>query len=319
MRRIVAILLAVGCLGSAAGANPIRQRRISGRDYCSLYDLLKLNRFAVALGVKHTVATGRGAKLRFERGQRRMLVNNRRVALCFAPVYDGAMPYLSVLDWRKTLRPLCYPATVPGHPVRTVYLDFGHGGSDPGAIGAISREKQLTLAIGLKTAALLRRNGFRVVLTRNSDVQIPLDRIGRMQRNSKSDIFVSIHVNSAADRGISGIETYCLTPAGAASSNGGKNQAKSCPGNRFDANNLLLAWHIQQQLLRSTGGADRGVKRARFAVLRDLAAPGVLIETGFISNRAEEKRLNSPAYQDRIARGIVAGIAAYRQSLRRTP
>ena len=57
MRRIVATLLAVGCLGSAAGANPIRQRRISGRDYCSLYDLLKLNRFAVALGVKHTVAT----------------------------------------------------------------------------------------------------------------------------------------------------------------------------------------------------------------------------------------------------------------------
>ena len=319
MRRLCAVLLAVGCVLSAFGANPIRQRKIAGRNYFSLYDLLKANRFAVKLGVRSTYASGRRTQLQFDRGKRRMLCFGRRVELCFMPVYDGSIPYLAVMDWQKTLRPLLYPATVPAHPVRTVYLDFGHGGNDPGAIGAFSKEKDLTLAIGRRTAALLHQAGFRVILTRNTDVQIPLAGIGKRQQRSKSDIFLSIHINSAADRKNTGIETFCLTPAGASSSNGGKPNATSFPGNRFDANNILLAWHIQQAVLNSTGGEDRGVKRARFAVLRDLNAPGALVEVGFISNRAEEKKLNSREYQERIAKGIVAGVVAYGRTLKRKP
>ena len=319
MRRLWAVLLAAGCVLSASGASPIRQRKIAGRDYFSLYDLLRANRFAVRLGVRSTYATGRKMQMQFDRGKRRMLCFGRRVELCFPPVYDGSIPYLTVMDWWKTLRPLLYPATVPAHPVRTVYLDFGHGGGDPGAIGAFSKEKDLTLAIGKKTAALLHQAGFRVILTRNTDVQVPLAGIGKRKQRSKSDIFISIHINSAADRKSAGVETFCLTPAGAASSNGGKPNAKSFPGNRFDANNILLAWQIQQAVLAETGGEDRGVKRARFAVLRDLSAPGVLVEVGFISNRAEEKKLNSREYQEKIAKGIVAGVIAYRRTLTRKP
>ena len=312
-------LLAAAVALTLPAAPAIRQRTIAGRNCCSLDDLLTLNRFLVRQTGGTLSASGRGMVLRFERNQRRFLCNGFRVELCFPPAFDGASPYLSVLDWRKVLRPLLFPATVPSHPVRTVYLDMGHGGADPGALGAFSREKDLTLALGRKVAALLTRDGFKVVMTRNSDVLAPLARIGQLQRQSKSDLFVSIHVNSAADRTISGIETYCLTPAGAASSNGGKNKDRTHPGNRFDANNLVLAWHIHRAVLNNTAATDRGIKRARFAVLRDLNAPGVLIEVGFISNRAEEKRLNRSDYQDKIARGIVAGIVSYRRSLSKKP
>ena len=315
MRRLWAVLLAAGCVLSASGASPIRQRKIAGRDYFSLYDLLRANRFAVRLGVRSTYATGRKMQMQFDRGKRRMLCFGRRVELCFPPVYDGSIPYLTVMDWWKTLRPLLYPATVPAHPVRTVYLDFGHGGGDPGAIGAFSKEKDLTLAIGKKTAALLHQAGFRVILTRNTDVQVPLAGIGKRQQRSKSDIFISIHINSAADRKSAGVETFCLTPAGAASTNQKRISTAKCAGNKLDPNNFLLAFELHRALLNRTRANDRGVRRGRFAVLRDLNMPGVLLEVGFLSNPGEETRLRNAAYVEQLARGIAVGIINYHRRI----
>lgn len=303
----------------SVSAAPIRQQQIGKRNYCNLYDLLAGNGFRMRLNPKDYSAARKSVQLHFERSQRRFTFNGRRIELCFPLAASNGMPYLSVMDWQKTMRPLLYPATVPKHRVYTVFLDMGHGGDDPGASGAFSREKDITLALGRKVAAALRQYGFRVVMSRNRDVHIPLSRVGALQRRSRSDIFVSIHVNSAADKKISGIETYCLTPAGSASSNGGKINNQTLPGNRFDANNMFLAWQIQQNLLKYTSATDRGVKKARFAVLKELNAPGVLVEVGFISNRAEERKLNQRAYQDRIAAGIAAGIVSYSRSLRKRP
>ena len=317
MRRILLLIFSTVLITAAAAS--IRQQQIGGRSCCNLYDLLTANGFWMHLNPKYSLAKKQSVQLHFERNQRRYTLNGSRVELCFPLADSGGMPYLSVMDWQKSMRPLLYPATVPKHRVYTVFLDMGHGGNDPGASGAFSREKNITLTLGRKVAAMLRSYGFRVVMSRNRDVQIPLYRVGALQRQSRSDIFVSIHVNSAADRKISGIETFCLTPAGAASSNGGKVDKQSLPGNRFDANNIFLAWHIQQNLLKYTSATDRGVKRARFAVLKELSAPGVLVEVGFISNRAEEKKLNQRAYQDKIAAGITAGIVSYTRSLRKKP
>ena len=88
-------------------------------------------------------------------------------------------------------------------------------------------------------------------------------------------------------------------------------------GNRFDANNLLLAYSIQRALLGRTRAFDRGVKRARFAVLKDIAAPGVLVEVGFVSNPREERLMLDPGYRERIVRGIAEGIVIYHRTMSR--
>ena len=290
-RTILIVLLAVISLDSSAA---IRQKLINRQRYCNLYDLMTGNKYRTVLQKKQTISTGKNFVCVFERNQRRMSCNNVKVELLNPLVFDGDMPWLSNMDWYKTMRPILYPATVPKRRVVTIMIDMGHGGKDPGAIGAFSREKMITLNVGLQVAEILRKYGFQVITTRNRDVQIPLATIGPMQQKFKCDLFVSIHVNATASRSVSGVETYCLTPAGMVSSNGGKVDKTVYTGNYQDAANMLLAWNIHSSLLRRTKAADRGVKRARFAVLRDINAPGVLVEIGFITNAAEEKRLNDP-------------------------
>ena len=123
-------------------------------------------------------------------------------------------------------------------------------------------------------------------------------------------------MNSARDRSVSGVETYCLTPAYAPSSGAKKLQRSLQRGNGFDNNNLALAYQIQRGIIRRTGAYDRGVKRANFVVLRELSAPGVLVEIGFISNRAEERKLNNSAYVELLARGIAEGMIFYRNTMK---
>ena len=198
----------------------------------------------------------------------------------------------------------------------SIMLDAGHGGSDPGAMGYFSKEKNITLAAGRRLGQILRSYGFRVRFTRSGDVKIPLEKIGSIQRAHRSDLFISLHVNSAKDRSVSGLETFCLTPFRAPSSGSKKIQRESRRGNYYDENNLALAYSVQKRMLQRSGAADRGVKRANFVILRDLNVPGILIEMGFISHPLEERRLNNSVYIDALARGIAEGIVDYRKSIK---
>ena len=255
---------------------------------------------------------GGGARLRLVAEKLPIQFGGIKIYQCFPTQIRWGESYLSRLDFEKTLLPLSgRRGSVLRRPVRSITLDFGHGGRDKGASGVTSHEKHITLLVGRRVAEILRACGYRVNLTRNSDVYVPLAERCRIQKSSRSDLFVSIHANAARDRSLSGVETFALTPAGAASTSGGKAMHSVYSGNSFDANNLLLAASIQRALLRRTGAIDRGVKRARFAVLRDINAPGVLVELGFISNPREEWLLNSPAYREKLARGIVEGIITY--------
>ena len=319
MRRAFTVLLTVLCLSTSLDAAGIRQKKIREQPFCNFYDLMTGNRFRVQLREKDTAFSGRGFAGGFTRNQRRMLCNNVRIELLIPPVYEGTQMWLGSIDWYKTLRPVLYPATVSRSKISTVMIDMGHGGNDPGALGAFSREKDITLKVGRRVGQLLTAYGFRVKYTRTGDVQVNLNRVGILQKQSGSDLFVSIHVNSTTDKSITGIETYCLTPAGCASSNGGKASGVSHPGNRQDAANMLLAWNIQNSLLKRTRAVDRGIKRARFAVLKDINVPGVLVEIGFISNRKEERMLNDAGYIDRIAYGIADGIAGFCRSTKPKP
>ncbi|MBQ4336239.1 MAG: N-acetylmuramoyl-L-alanine amidase, partial [Lentisphaeria bacterium] len=121
---------------------------------------------------------------------------------------------------------------------------------------------------------------------------------------------------AAENSSVCGIETFAMTPAGAPSSTNTKLEKTFHPGNRCDINNLALANMIHRYMLGRTGGTDRGVKRARFQVLREITMPGVLIECGFISNPAEVRRMATAAYQEKLAKGIADGVHAYRLAIR---
>jgi N-acetylmuramoyl-L-alanine amidase len=204
--------------------------------------------------------------------------------------------------------------------VRTIVLDPGHGGTDRGAQGRLGTEKVLTLDIARRVQAELRDKNLYVLLTRTTDRTVELDRRPEFAGDRRADLFVSIHLNSAGPSA-DGIETYCLTPAGAVSTASpfegwgrGKGNDKDA-GNRHDDQNCWLAHCIQKSLLTATGAADRGVRRARFVVIRDAPCPGVLVEGGFLSHAGEEKKLMDPAYRDKLAKAIAAGILQYKASV----
>ncbi len=232
----------------------------------------------------------------------------------------GGKPYISATDWNSTVRVLLTPRQLTkNHRVGTIIIDPGHGGKDQGAAGKFSLEKHLTLKIARRTAQILRSVGYRVLLTRTTDRKVDLARRPQLAASNGGNLFVSIHINSAADHRVSGIETFCLAPPGQRSSNDGKGKGNTgkLAGNAFDANNLLLAATIHRQLIYRTKATDRGVKRARFAVLRDLTMPGILVELGFISNLDEERKLNTDAYIEKLALGIVNGIIEYQRTIQK--
>jgi N-acetylmuramoyl-L-alanine amidase len=222
---------------------------------------------------------------------------------------------LSRRDYDKVFVPLFWE--LPKVPVRRIVLDPGHGGKDTGKINGPYKytEKAATLDTAARLKILLEKQGFEVVFTRTKDVFVDLDDRPALAANAKADLFISLHYNAgpAGDSSSDGIETYCLTPAGQKSTNAGK--AKSTtgvePGNRFDTANMALGWGIQRRLVKSTGADDRGVRRARFAVLRTLTCPGVLIEGGFMSSRKEGALIADAAYRQKIAEAVAAGIVDY--------
>ena len=226
------------------------------------------------------------------------------------------------LDYDKVLVPLLWklPTQRPG--TRRIILDPGHGGKDPGKVNPTVgyTEKAATLDTALRLKALLEKRGFEVLLTREKDVAIELQDRAPLANAAKADLFVSLHYNggAAGDTTSGGIETYCLTPAGQYSTNkaGGKADVTTEPGNRFDAFNLLLAWHVHLATISSTSAEDRGVRRARFAVLRTLNCPGILIEGGFMSSRTEGTQIANAAYRQKLAEAIADGLTAYANRLR---
>lgn len=271
-------------------------------------------KMALSKSDKKIFFSGYGRTLQMETSSRRIAWNGMPLVLGYPVVWNKNGVLVSESDWFSTLNILFNPGSVPGHRLRTITLDAGHGGNDRGASGKFSKEKDITLKLTRRVADILTACNYRVHLTRSKDVTLTLKERTARQRAAGSDLFVSIHVNASPNKSAAGIETYCLTPADAPSTVG-KFLLQKNPANRFDVNNFALACRLQHFMVKKTGAVNRGVRRARFAVLRDIAAPGVLIEIGFISNAAEEKLLNNPFYMENLARGIAAGIVSYHDNL----
>jgi len=224
---------------------------------------------------------------------------------------------LAEIDLRQVLEPLFRPGVpLRDRAVGRVLLDPGHGGEDRGAEGASALvEKQLTLDVCRRVQARLAEQGIAAELTRTSDRAIPLAGRPRMAADRHADLFISVHFNAAGNRDAAGVETYALTAPGFASTAdfGGASghDAKVYPGHAQAASNTVLAWTVHHNLCRITRAEDRGVRRARFAVLRDAPCPAVLVECGFLTNPAEAARIRLPRYRQGIADGVAAGIREY--------
>ena len=191
---------------------------------------------------------------------------------------------------------------------RSIFLDPGHGGSDPGAISGGVREKDLTLSVYNKVSSKLASLGYTVLTSRNVDKDVDLVDRAEQANKANADMLLSIHFN-AGGRGIArGIETYYYQAT-----------ADRVPKiNKENHNNperlersRKLANKVQQNLLYQTGANDRGVKRASFTVLRETSIPSILVELGFIDNPEERNKIKTNEYQERLANGIVDGIVAY--------
>lgn len=222
-------------------------------------------------------------------------------------------------------------------------LDAGHGGKDPGAVGRISKEKDITLAVAKMLGELVEKNmkGVKVVYTRKTDVFVPLEQRAVIANNNHADLFISIHVNAAKNKTAYGAETYTL---GLAKTQANLDVAMTenavmlleddyqtkylgFDPNSIDSyimfefmmdayldNSITFATHVQNQFVGFAKRSDRGVKQAGFWVLHRSACSSVLVELGFISNYNEELYLASTTGQRELAQAIYSAFVKYKNS-----
>lgn len=225
-----------------------------------------------------------------------------------------------------------------GLGVARIVIDPGHGGHDPGAIANRGRESAIVLDIALRLERLLlKQQGIDVVLTRRTDVFIPLEQRTAIANREDADLFLSIHANVGRNTAANGVETYFLNfatnpeaEAVAARENAGTGMAMhSLPDivRKIALNNKIdesrdLASVVQASLYRgirqqNAAARNRGVKQAPFVVLIGAQMPSVLAEVSFLTNRKEASLLRTAAYRQRIAQSLFDAIVKYRQSLKK--
>lgn len=218
-----------------------------------------------------------------------------------------------------------------------IAIDAGHGGRDPGAIGAAgTREKHITLKVAQELARLVEQEeGMTPVLTRDRDVFIPLQERYRKAREARADIFISIHADASPREAPSGSSVYVLSHRGASSEAARwladkENAADLVGGVKLDGKDGVLASvlldlsqsatmkasddaarHVLQGLRQLGKTHKSNVEYANFVVLRSPDVPSMLVETAFISNREDERRLNDPAHRTRLAQAMLGGIRGY--------
>lgn len=260
---------------------------------------------------------GEGRSLIVKVGSRQAIINGIRHWLSF-PVMKktfGNTVFISLIDARSTVIPMLNPASLKQlGKVKTVVFDPGHGGPDPGAIGPYGREKDYCLDLVKRTRKVLEGRGIKVVQNRLGDFFIPLSKRPSMTKNYEDPIFVSIHFNAASNRAASGIEVFSMPPLGAPSHGAApdrKVDAEKFPNTPHEASSFVLAHTVHKALISRIDGFDRGVKRARFSVLRNASVPAIVVEGGFLSNREEAKRIHSTEWRQRFAHALADGIVMY--------
>jgi N-acetylmuramoyl-L-alanine amidase len=192
--------------------------------------------------------------------------------------------------------------TIPTKPKRTVVIDPGHGGEDPGSQSSKYgyEEKALTLTTATLIATYLRDQGYHTIMTRSTDHFVPLKERAQMANLHKADLFVSMHYNYSVSKEADGVEVFFY--------DGQKSQTHS---ELRKLASQKLGKSVLACILKHTNAHSRGVKSGNYAVIRETTMPAILVEGGFLSNPEELKRLKDPKYIHFMAYAIARGIDAY--------
>ena len=230
--------------------------------------------------------------LELQRSRRVLPPTNSRGLPPISPTIPTPSTRRPIMTLPRTNQPTIGRSRVPNGRV-SVIIDPGHGGKDPGAIGIGGlQEKDVILPISIRVAQILQQNGVQAVLSRNSDYFVSLKGRVDMAERGNADLFVSIHANSVglSRPDVSGLEVY------------------------YYSSGYNLARSVRSGILNSVSVKDRGVRKARFYVLRKTSMPAILVETGYVTGREDAAKLASPQYREQMAQGIANGILSYIRS-----
>jgi N-acetylmuramoyl-L-alanine amidase len=304
---------------AASAAGDWKIIKVSGSDYLSVENVSQF--YGLPAGISPS-----GEKVQFETvknplefvsGSREVMINGARSWLCFPVIEHDGKYLVSRTDVAKTIEPLVRPHRVPNvGKVQTVVLDPGHGGYDRGQVSRYGYEKDFALDVARKLRPLLQAKGVRVIMTREGDYFVPLEVRAQIANAARDSIFVSIHFNATNDDpNATGFEIFSFTPRGAPSTSDSAvapTALSTQPGSTVDAQSMALSACIYHSLLGHIPEYDRGIKRARFAVLRLTKVPAVLIEGGFLTEQGECKLIAQKDWRTKLARAISIGIESYR-------
>jgi len=300
----------------------------NGSDYVTLDSVKKFYYFKLTQKGKSITLENTKVRISLRSGSQECRINNVLFILSH-PITTRKGGYLIArTDLINTIDPVMRPTYISrARSFNTVVLDAGHGGKDPGSRGYFKNEKEYTLKLTRLVRDILQKKGYRVVMTRNSDVFITLANRVAIANKYPSAIFVSIHFNSGQSRA-NGIETFTISPIGVPHMGRGvrARDSRAVPGNIMGSASVALATAVHSRALlylndKRYGNnfkiADRGIKHARFNVLTGIKIPAVLLEGGFISNRSEAGKVHSNAYQMTLARSVARAIDVYKKAINR--
>ena len=316
--RVAAFLLLLS--GSEeVGAAGWQVKRLAGRDYLPVSQVASFYEMRVAPRSDRGVVLSSGTRrMDFAKNSREARIDGVKHWLSFPVLYFAGGFYVSRMDLAKTIDPLMRPERIPGlKPVHTVVLDPGHGGHDRGAVNRWGSEKNYNLDLCRRIRPLLQAAGLRVIITRSRDQFIPLEqRPAVANKFGDGTVFVSVHFNASGMRNslATGFEVFTLTPRGAPNSHDTYPTRRSFSaerGHRNDHASHMLATSIQHAKLGLVPMFDRGVKRARFAVLRSAGVPAVLIEGGFMTNPRDARLLHAVEWRELLAGSVARGILEF--------
>jgi len=312
----IALLLCIAA--SSHAQSPWTLYKIGGRDYVPLENV------ASFYGLGHCVQVGNETTM--ESGARSLkgsinsvefYINRLKFNLSYPIESYNGTPVMSRMDLTKVIEPVLRPQKIRNaEKIDTIVLDPGHGGHDNGATSLYGNEKSFTLDVANRTRMILMQAGYKVVMTRNNDTFIPLGDRVRIANQYPNALFISIHFNSGGSG--TGLETYTLAPRGVPSmmADGPRiSDLDPCTGNINDPANIALATATHASLVVRSRMFDRGIKRARFVVIRDIAIPGVLIEGGFLSNDSDARVIATPVYRQQMAASILQAVQNYRRAV----
>jgi N-acetylmuramoyl-L-alanine amidase len=313
--RLLALAVLPGLLTLPARATEWNVLKQQGRDYVSFGNVAEFYHFPQYAHANRTVSLQSERRvIRAQSGTSELYINGVRFFTHFPLVNRGEESLISAMDVGKIIEPVLRPSRITGaQRVETVILDPGHGGMDQGTASQWGTEKAFALAVALIARDQLLRAGFKVEMTRSSDVLVSLEERVAFANRFSNAVFISIHFNSG---GGAGVESYLLAPDGVASNASAElhpstNDSQPNEGNAQDGQNIALTAAVHASILSHCSAFDRGVRHARFKVLRNIRVPAVLLEAGFITDSVEGQRIASAQYRQQMGTAIAEGVKTY--------